>query len=183
MPDLGSVETLMTAAAGGLITLAGKYVVDRLTETHKAKLAATAKRKERFHEMQTEAIVGMFARSKKALHKIAVVHEDDITDGLLSESATGRIRADLEGASEVRADLDAFEDSHGLFLPGGLRRSISDLNHRLNLLEIQKWILVRAEPADRVMSCAQVEAMRSEHMQLIGLLVQLQDAARRALRS
>jgi hypothetical protein len=173
---------------GGFFTLAGvvgKYLFDRRTETHKANLASTAKRREQYHEMQTEAIVGMCVRLNRSLNKAhdSFINEQDIENDLLSETATERIKRELEGAREVEADLKTFTDSHELYLPEELERPVSALSRKLTEIALRKWMLVRAEPTARKMSLQGVEALRQDHLQAIGLLVDLKEASRKALRS
>ena len=49
MPDWTAMQSLLTGAGGGLLVLAGQYVVARLSESHKAALAAIAKKREQSH--------------------------------------------------------------------------------------------------------------------------------------
>ena len=57
-----AMETFAIGAIGGMAPLIGKYIVDRLTESHKAAVNVAAKRKERYHEKQAAAVAGTYER-------------------------------------------------------------------------------------------------------------------------
>lgn len=67
MADTTLAQTILVAAVTSVATLAGKYVVDRFTESHKATVALRVKRQERFYSKQAEVIAEGYAKLEEAV--------------------------------------------------------------------------------------------------------------------
>ncbi len=117
-----TMETLIVAVLGGVISLAGKFVVDRFTESHRAAVGVATKRKERYQEKQASAIAGVY--EKLSLY-------DDALRGLhlyesksLAPDQEERIRGAIGEADRVRRDFEKYFAAHEIYFPETLASGV-----------------------------------------------------------
>jgi hypothetical protein len=165
-----TIHQLLTGAMGGLAFLVGKYVVDRLAESHKAAVGIAAKRRERFQDKQAEVAAEIYeklASSTEAVFTLIVLDEPEsrISRLLKSETRTKRLRDLLPNAEQAWGELSAYHNRHGLYFPEPLLSRTKQAGYHMEKVidDVHKMLdqgLDQIEPKDKIiLDKARLEAV------------------------
>jgi hypothetical protein len=121
------MQAVVLGAAGGLVTLIGKYVIDRLTESHKAALGLASKRKERFYEKQAAVISGTYRRMDRCISDLSELYfhgDEGHLEPLMANAVENQLGEKLNKATKSFKSLESFYDEYNLFLPESLDQAV-----------------------------------------------------------
>ena len=130
MPTMDTLGSLIGGALGGMITLAGKYVVDRFAESHKAAVSIAAKRKEKYHEKQAAAVAGTYEKLTRYSDAVCGLYLWEAAS--LSRDQEERVRKELDEAHQARIDFQRFFAANEIYFPAPLASKVEELNRRLH---------------------------------------------------
>lgn len=127
MADPMTTQAIFWGGVGGLVTLIGKYVIDRLTESHKASVGLATKRKERFYEKQATVISGVYRRMDRCISDLSELYfqgDEGKLDSPVSDAVERQLARRLEKARSSFDRLQSYYDNHNLFLPEPLDQAV-----------------------------------------------------------
>lgn len=138
MPTMEALNSFLGGVVGGMIplmgALIGKYVVDRLNETHKASVSVAAKRKERYQEKQASAIAGVYEKLRLYDDALRSLHLYEARSH--TEAQEKRIQGAIDEVDQVRRDFERYFAANEIYFPESLA---SDVQQVSSILRQALW--------------------------------------------
>jgi hypothetical protein len=111
---MADLQQIYVAVSGGAIALVGKYVFDRLIESHKARVGLEMKRRERYYEKQALAFSGAYEKlAQYASNSLGIsIFDDELEEWHLPllDKSTAKARKSGE-------EFDDFLRSNIIYFP------------------------------------------------------------------
>jgi hypothetical protein len=126
MPTMEALNPILGGVLGGMVPLIGKYVIDRLAETHKAAVSVAAKRKERYQEKQASAIASVHERLSLYNDVLRGLHLYETRS--LAEDQEKRIQEEIVEADRVRRDFERNFAANEIYLPEALASDVQKVS-------------------------------------------------------
>jgi hypothetical protein len=180
MADIPASQQLICAVIGSVVTLAGKYVIDRFTESHKAAVSVAAKRRERFYEKQAAAIAGTYERLARCTEAACglYISESDLSSGELSEWKTQKLKEDIDKAEQARRDFSDYFAANMIYFPRSLAPKVEKLGHEVQAAIGLNQIAILSKPLGLPVTEKDLASMKAAREAARELLAELQDRFR-----